>query len=183
MDDLADIDTDNLNNNTKPNYLFNYISLEDVDYGVLKNYSEQLFSSAPSRARRVIENDSVIISTVRPNLKGFAYIKEVPPNSVFSTGFATLKSIDNEKYLTKLLYYYFAFSTDLMEQMIAKMPKALYPNITDKDIRTFKIPDIYLVEQKKIVAAIEKHEAIISEAEAQLATAAERKAAVLRKYL
>ena len=37
-------------------------------------------------------------------------------------------------------------------------------------------------EQKKIVASIEKHEAIINAAEARLA-AAERKAAVLRKYL
>lgn len=38
-------------------------------------------------------------------------------------------------------------------------------------------------EQKKIVASIEKHEAIISESEARLATAAERKAAILRTYL
>ncbi len=85
------------------------------------------------------------------------------------------------------------------------LPQLLYQITQDKDFRaeaeknmtgtsghrrvTKTFLENYIVnvpkkdEQKKIVAAIKKHEAIISEADARLAKTAERKAAVLREYL
>ena len=45
LGEVADIDSDNLGSDTPSNYTFNYISLEDVDVGSLRGYSEQVFSA------------------------------------------------------------------------------------------------------------------------------------------
>ena len=45
---------------------------------------------APSRARRKVCSGDILVSTVRPNLRGFARIVDAPANLVASTGFGTL---------------------------------------------------------------------------------------------
>ena len=52
LGDVVDIDPENINSSARPDFAFNYISLEDVDRGFLKSYSEQVLACAPSRARR-----------------------------------------------------------------------------------------------------------------------------------
>ncbi len=76
LEAIADVDPDNLSNSTNPEYSFLYISLEDVDYGTLRNTTELLFKNAPSRARRKIRKDDILLSTVRPNLKSHLLIKK-----------------------------------------------------------------------------------------------------------
>ena len=67
--EISDVDSENLASSTNSNYHFNYISIEDVDNGILKSKTELIFHNAPSRARRIIRKNDVLISTVRPNLK------------------------------------------------------------------------------------------------------------------
>lgn len=45
---------------------------------------------APSRARRHVSSGDILVSTVRPNLRGFAHVSVAPYNLVASTGFAVL---------------------------------------------------------------------------------------------
>lgn len=45
---------------------------------------------APSRARRRVKSGAILVSTVRPNLRGFARMPQAPDNLVASTGFAVL---------------------------------------------------------------------------------------------
>ncbi len=68
-----------------------------------------------------------------------------------SYGLALIKSKNERIYSTKLLYYYFMFSDNLMEQMKLKMPKADYPSINKADIDGFFIPNIPFSEQTKIL--------------------------------
>ena len=68
LGDVADTDPENLGSDTRPNFAFKYIALEDVDVGTLRSYSEQMFRTAPSRARRKLRKGDVLVSTVRPNL-------------------------------------------------------------------------------------------------------------------
>jgi restriction endonuclease S subunit len=75
LGEIAEIDSENLGSDTKSNYSFKYISLEDVDCGTLRGCTEQVFYTAPSRARRKIRRGDVLISTVRPNLKSHLLIK------------------------------------------------------------------------------------------------------------
>src|SRR5690349_9650977 len=67
LGDIADTDSENLGSDTHPNFTFNYIALEDVDMGTLRSYSEQVYRTAPSRARRRLRKNDVLVSTVRPN--------------------------------------------------------------------------------------------------------------------
>ena len=120
---------------------------------------------------------------MRPYLKGFAYIENVPDKAIFSTGFALLKSKNEENYISKLLYYLFMFSDDLMKQMEVAMPKAAYPSINKDDIDNFRIPMPSINEQKRIVAEIEALEMEINNARTTIENAASEKQAILDKYL
>ena len=90
--DLASADGDNLGSGTPSNYAFRYISLEDVDVGVLTSYSEQRFASAPSRARRRLAPGDVLVSTVRPNLKSHLLFDKRGGDWVCSTGFSVVRA-------------------------------------------------------------------------------------------
>ena len=174
--------------NPKDNWKNEYFTYVDIDSigkgdGSISFDKNILGKDAPSRARRVAQDGSVIISTVRPYLKGFAYIENVPDKAIFSTGFALLKSKNEENYISKLLYYLFMFSDDLMKQMEVAMPKAAYPSINKNDIDNFRIPMPSINEQKHIVAEIEALEMEINNARTTIENAASEKQAILDKYL
>ena len=75
------------------------------------------------------------------------------------------------------------YSTFLMKQMEAAMPKAAYPSINKSDIENFLIPTPSLTIQNKLVVQVEKHEAKIQKAKKVLETIAARKEEVIKKYL
>ncbi len=164
---------------------FTYVDIDSVGKGdgSISFDKKILGKDAPSRARRVAEDRTVVVSTVRPYLKGFAYIDSVPEKTIFSTGFALLKSKNEENYISKLLYYLFMFSDNLMKQMETAMPKAAYPSINKEDIDNFKIPLLTIDEQKRIVAQIEALELEITKARTLIESAASEKQATLDKYL
>lgn len=164
---------------------FTYVGINSIGKGdgSISFDKKILGKDAPSRARRVAEDRTVVVSTVRPYLKGFAYIDSVPEKTIFSTGFALLKSKNEENYISKLLYYLFMFSDNLMKQMETAMPKAAYPSINKEDIDNFKIPLLTIDEQKHIVAQIEALELEITKARTLIENAASEKQIILEKYL
>lgn len=93
--DYFDINTHSLNPvNSLGNEYFTYIDIDSIGKGDgIISYDKQILGKdAPSRARRVALDKTTIVSTVRPYLKGFAYIESVPDKTIFSTGFALIKS-------------------------------------------------------------------------------------------
>ncbi|MCX9024711.1 MAG: restriction endonuclease subunit S [Candidatus Methanoperedens sp.] len=165
--------------------VFTYIDIDSVEGHTGEiNYSQKITgNNAPSRAKRIAEDDSVVISTVRPNLKAFTYIERAPSDAIFSTGFAILKSKDENILVTKLLFHYFLHSTDLMKQMQDIMLKAQYPSINKTDIENFLIPLPPIKEQLEIISEINKLEIQISEFKNLLKNTAIEKNVVLKKYL
>lgn len=181
-----DINTQAINpKDSWKNEYFTYIDIDSIGKGdgSISFDKNILGKDAPSRARRVAQDGTVIISTVRPYLKGFAYIENVPDKVIFSTGFALLKSKNEENYISKLLYYLFMFSNDLMNQMEVAMPKTAYPSINKDDIDNFRIPMLSINEQKRIVSEIETLEIEINNARTTMENAANEKQAILDKYL
>lgn len=164
---------------------FTYVDIDSVGKGDGNISFDKIIlgKDAPSRARRVAQDRTVIISTVRPYLKGFAYIENVPNKTIFSTGFALLRSKNEENYISKLLYYLFMFSDDLMKQMETAMPKASYPSINKDDIGNFRIPMPSINEQKRIISQIEALELEINNARTTIENATSEKQAILDKYL
>ncbi len=165
--------------------MFTYVDIESMQNGKgdISFDKKVVGNNAPSRARRIAKNDSVIISTVRPHLKGFAYLENVPKDAIFSTGFAILKSKNDTKYISKLVYYYFMYSSNLMKQMEAKMPKASYPSINKTDIELLKIPLIDIKEQRKVIVLINKIEKENTNLKNKISAIPKQKEQILKKYL
>lgn len=168
-------DINNLSVNIKDplfaNKEYNYIDISSVVDGTGKViFNDKIKGSdLPNRARKLIEDDSFIISKVRPNLKAFAYFESAPEDSIFSTGFDVLKSKDSKRIPSKLLYYVFMYSESIMNQIKSKMSKAAYPSISTNDLENIKInlPDKDLTksilgEIEVIKEEIEKQELNIS---------------------
>ena len=104
LGEVCDIDKESLSNKTDPNYEFDYISLSDVDSDRFETTtSKQTFRTAPSRARRIVKQGDVIISTVRPNLQAFTLIKDKVKDLIVSTGFAVLTP---KQIISEYLYQY-----------------------------------------------------------------------------
>lgn len=157
---------------------FIYVDITSVENGTgIINFTNKIEShSAPSRARRIIKQEDILLSTVRPNLKAFAFLKAIPnENILVSTGFAVLTA-KKDKVLPYYLYQ-MLFSNTLQEQMIAAMPKGLYPSINQSDIENFKIPlppkkiqEKIIKELKKIEAKQEKGISLINKLETEIKT-------------
>jgi len=139
---------------------FVYIDIESVENGTGKVSFNKLINpnEAPSRARRVVKNGDVLVSTVRPNLKAFAHLENLPKNCLASTGFAVLS--EKENIIGKYLYYVVCQDV-IVEQMIAMSGKGQYPSITASDLAEIEIPLPPLSIQQQIVAEIEAYQKII----------------------
>lgn len=155
---IVDINQETFDPTTTPNKKYHYVDIASIN----KDRASIDFSNvvtgrdAPSRARRIAKNNDVIISTVRPNLKAFAIVNDLPEDTLFSTGFAVLSSKNTNVLLNEYIYIVFLNDTILMEQILSKMGKGSYPSINQKDIENFVIPVPPLAEQKKIIAEFDK---------------------------
>lgn len=80
-----------------------YIDIASVEKGMLKSVQELPLLDAPSRAKRIVRDNDTLISTVRPNLEHYTYVKKAKLNTVASTGFAVVTANDVHP---RFLYYY-----------------------------------------------------------------------------
>ena len=140
---------------------FIYLDIEAIENGTgVVSYEKELNpKDAPSRARRVVKNGDIALSTVRPNLRAFGYLENVPKNCLASTGFAILSA--SEK--VESMFLFFSVHQDyLVEQMISKSDKGQYPSITSSDVAELQIYIPILEEQQTIVKAIEEEMQLVN---------------------
>lgn len=105
----------------------------------------------PSRARRKVKDNDIIYSTVRPALKHYGIIKNLPENLIVSTGFAVFR-MKNSNLSSELIY---SFLTDKKTitflQAKAEMSVSTYPSVTSDDILNldFVIPSEEVLKMTK----------------------------------
>ena len=88
----ATINDEALPENVDPDFEIAYIDIGTVDSsGTIHEIVEYRFEAAPSRARRIVRDGDVIISTVRTYLQAIAPIIDPPENLIVSTGFAVVR--------------------------------------------------------------------------------------------
>ena len=151
MKDIADINKELRDPRRElSNKKFFYIDIDSIENetGVIKNLREIIGREAPSRARRQVRYNDVIMSTVRPYLKAFAIISKPYDSQICSTGFAVLSC--KERILPKFLLYTL-FSKPLVSQFNRVMVGAQYPALNSSQVKKLKIPLTTIPEQEKIV--------------------------------
>ncbi|RIJ63481.1 restriction endonuclease subunit S [Rummeliibacillus sp. POC4] len=108
----------------------------------------------PSRARRIVETNDIIYSTVRPNQRHFGFITEELRHLTVSTGFTVIKP--NIEYVNPYYLYCYLTTDNItdMLQSIAENSTTAYPSIKASDIGNLTIELPSLSEQNYIVDLI-----------------------------
>ena len=107
LKDICVVNSASLSASTEPDFEFNYLEISNVDYfGIVDQAAiEQFrFGDAPSRARRLVFQNSTIISSVRPNLQAIAFFASNPVDLVCSTGFNVVQPDENRLW-PRFTYY------------------------------------------------------------------------------
>ncbi len=109
---------------------------------------------APSRAKRLVENEDIIYSSVRPNQRHYGFIENPAENLVVSTGFVVIKTDKKELY-PKFLYYLLS-SDELTEYLhtIAEASTSAYPSLKPSDIEALEVAFPAINEQKAIAEVL-----------------------------
>ena len=181
LGDIVQIDPDSLGSDTRPTFIFNYIALEDVDCGVLKGCSEQVFQTAPSRARRKLCKGDVLVSTVRPNLKSHLLLSVDSGDWVCSTGFCVLRC--REGITSPRWIFFHLFSDGVSRQIEALLTGSSYPAINSGDVRSLQVPMPSYEEQTAIAAIVSDMDAEIAALEAELAKMRDLKQGMMQELL
>lgn len=166
-DNLALFDYDNLSSTTSLDYRFKYITLENINDGKVNKLIECVYRSAPSRARRVVHKDDILIATVRPLLHSHYFVDEEVRDIICSTGFCVVKT-DEEQLHNKYLYQ-LLFSPLIDSQIEAITAGSSYPAINSNDVKKLIVPLPAPPEQRVIAAALSDADAYIAALEKLIA--------------
>ncbi len=181
LNELAVIDPEQLGSNTQPDYEFKYISLEDVDFGALRGHSLQVFRYAPSRARRKLRVDDLLVSTVRPNLKSHLWFRDRSANWVCSTGFSVLRCLESVSHPGYVFAHLFA--DGIAKQIDALLTGSNYPAINSRDVRQLQVPVPSFEEQTAIATILSDMDTELAALEARLAKARLIKQGMMQELL
>ncbi len=157
---VAEINKESINPPKEaPNKEFYYIEIDSIQDGIIKSVKKIIGKDAPSRARRLVRENDVIMSTVRPYLKAFALVPEKYDGQICSTGFAVLRCKKNLIIPNYLLYNLFMDRT--IEQCNRLMVGGQYPALNQSHVEQLKIPLPPLEEQQKIAEILSKWDEVI----------------------
>lgn len=156
--DLSIINDKALSNSTNPDFKINYIDIGNVNSSGIVDFNqieELSFEEAPSRARRKIEKNDTIISSVRTNLQAVAYIDFEMENLIGSTGFFVCRPRFSKILANKFLYYFLL--TDYSKEFFFSHSIGVsYPAINEYKFSSINIPLPPLPEQKAIADYLDK---------------------------
>lgn len=134
--------------NNYPYENIEYIDISSVEEGRIKEKQKLTVDNAPSRAKRILRENDTIISTVRPNLKHYCFIKECNENTIASTGYAVITPQNIHPYFLYCLLTTKEY-TDYLSK-IAEGHTSAYPSLNPDVIENSKFLIPNLKEQKAI---------------------------------
>jgi restriction endonuclease S subunit len=134
---------------------FPYIEISNIDTsnGEIAKTDFVPVAEAPSRARMIVREGDIIVSTTRPNRGAITPISKEQDGFIASTGFAILRDLKNGKILKD--YLFIALRTSLsLQQMEQRTTGGNYPAITIEDLKKIKIVVPEIKVQEKIIAGV-----------------------------
>lgn len=137
---------------------FPYIEISEIDIvtGDIKKINYINVSQAPSRAKMIIRDNDIIISTTRPDRGAISFI-HTDSILIASTGFSVIRNVSDE--IKKEFLFILLKSSIVLKQFSQRSSGGNYPAITQEEISKviIPIPDVQI--QNKIV----KHIRILKE--------------------
>jgi len=140
----------------EPDSSFKYVDIAGIDRvsKAIVNCQRLRGAEAPSRARKVIQKDDVLVSTVRPNLNAVAMVPGQLHGEIASTGFCVLRP--NPRVVVARYLFYWTLSSNFVAELTAKVRGANYPAVSDGDVKAIGIPLPPLSEQRRIVQILDQ---------------------------
>lgn len=150
LGEITEINKESRNPEIEGENEFNYIDIKSVENntGIIMDTQKVKSTDAPTRARRVIHYNDVIMSTVRPNLKAFAVIPEKYDNQISSTGFAVLTC---KRDILPQFLLYALFSKASVNQYNKRVVGGSYPALNSSQVAKINVPVPKIQEQEKIM--------------------------------
>lgn len=165
LESIASINPESLGADTPANFEFRYIDISSVNQGTIdwSTVTSQVFSTAPSRARRIVRSDDILLCTVRPALQAHAFAGwKSSENYICSTGFAVIRagSSTEPRYL-----YHLMFHDIIANQLRRREIGSNYPAVNEADIRQLCIPTLDINEQRFIAHILDTLDTHIQQTE------------------
>ena len=136
---IKDLVTDNeltLSDSTNPNYEFDYVDIGSVSQFKIAETEIMSFFEAPSRARRIVRKNDILVSTVRTYLKAITYIDFEPKDLIVSTGFAVM----TPKKKTNPMFLSYAIESDyFIDDVIKDSVGTSYPAINASKLESLEV--------------------------------------------
>ena len=168
LGELVEVDPEQLASDTEADYSFFYIDISSVSLGSINYPIHPInYTGSPSRARKVLRVNDILMSSVRPNLKAFAQFKrDSKLNFIASTGFSVLRAKSN----TVIDFVYHSLlSNEIEKQIEALVVGSNYPAINSSDVRKLKIKTPPVAEQRQIAKILSTADAVIEKTQAAIA--------------
>jgi type I restriction enzyme, S subunit len=153
LGDICKINPETLKNNQLKQ--ISYIDISSVKEEKINNI-QILTKNFPSRAKRLINKNDILFSSVRPNLKGYTLINNHIENGIASTGFVVIRCNKiNPKYIYTLLK-----DDKIIDYLMLNSTGTKYPTVNSNIFEKIKLKipkDKKLIENlKPIFDEIEK---------------------------
>lgn len=137
-------------------YQFNeirYLDTSSLNEGFITSIQNLNVSEAPSRAKRLVSHNDVLISTVRPDQRHFGILKNPEKNLVVSTGFCVITCTKIDPH-----FIYLLLTNDEMTDylhLIAEGSTSTYPSLKPSDIEKieFQLPPIERLDEFQKIAS------------------------------
>jgi type I restriction enzyme S subunit len=124
-----------------------YLDTSSITQGRIDGYQILNIGEAPSRARRIVRHNDILISTVRPNQKHYGILKHPEENLIVSTGFCVITCENINPH-----FIYILLTTDDMTEYlhsIAEGSTSAYPSLKPSDI---EMVEFQLPPKEKLIA-------------------------------
>jgi len=118
-------------------------------------------TNAPSRAQQIVKKDDVVFGTTRPTLKRYSLISLKHHNQICSTGFCVLRA--NQRVIFPKYLFFILKSNSFYNFVENNQEGAGYPSISNSKVKDFLIPIPPLAEQERIVAVLDKFDALVND--------------------
>lgn len=177
---VASCNDEVLAESTAPDYEIEYVEISGVESGQgIIETALLRFGDAPSRARRIVRDGDILISTVRTYLRAIAQVTNPAKNMIASTGFAVIRP----RYVESRYLGYACQTEGFVNDVIARSTGVSYPAINASELVRLHIPLPLLEEQTAIATFLDREtakiDALIADQEKLIALLAEKRQATI----